>query len=92
MVNKRKSRYKQKAKIGDWVICIGNGAKGVIKQIDNVCNIRDNDRTVNEYYVYWPVEEAWTRHDCYHLDNDVEVGDGVRHLTGVREVLFGNKK
>lgn len=88
---KQKSHYKQKAKIGDKVIALKTGEIGVIKQIDNVCNLRDNNRSVNEYYVYWPVEKSWSSHDCYDIDNDIEDGSGVRHLTGARKVLYGQK-
>lgn len=94
---KIKSHYKQKAKIGDKVIALETGEIGVIKQIDNVCNLRDNNRSVNEYYVYWPkpkeYEGAWTRHDCYYLDMGIEtVNDGrIVHLTGVTKILYGQK-
>lgn len=89
---KQKSHYKQKAKIGDKVIALETGEIGVIKQIDNVCNLRDNNRSVNEYYVKWK-NDAWTRHDCYYLDMGLETVNDERivHLTGVTKILYGQK-
>lgn len=91
---KIRSNYKQLAKIGDKVIVIDTREIGTIKQIDNVCNLRDHNRSVNEYYIQW-ANKAWTRHDCFYFDQGLETVHGhngesrVLHLTGTAKVLYG---
>jgi len=69
MAKKTKSRYKPKYKLGTEVIDIETKSIGTIKRIDNVCNLRDNKRSVPEYYIKW--HSGWSRHDCYYFDNDI---------------------
>ncbi len=90
MARKIRSRYKPEGKIGDQVLATGTRSIGVIKQIDNVCNLRDNNRSVSEYYVYWPVERAWTRHDSYYVDTYQDIEEVIL-LTGVNRVLYGDR-
>ena len=102
MARKIKSHYKQQARVGDKVINIYTREIGTIKQIDNRCNLRDNDRGVNEYYIKWGRGGHWSRHDCYYFDHGIlDPGNKdnppqerieVVHLTKAAKVLYGKKE
>lgn len=87
----KSKEYVPKYKIDDLVMDRNPHSTeiGIIKLINNYCNVRDNNRLIPEYYVHWP-KGSWTRYDCEEVDNGECTLISVLGEAG--KILYGNKR